>query len=72
MRYHSSSIEITSYIVPFESNCKFNVYGKKNVTVSRKKIMEDHGGKIWASSKEGVGTVMYLVLRKYQEVPVNE
>ena len=37
-----------------------------------KKIMEDHGGKIWASSKEGVGTVMYLVLRKYQEVPVNE
>lgn len=37
-----------------------------------KKIMEDHGGKIWAASKEGVGTVMYLVLRKYQEVPVNE
>ena len=37
-----------------------------------KKIMEDHGGKIWATSKEGVGTVMYLVLRKYQEVPVNE
>ena len=37
-----------------------------------KKIMEDHGGKIWASSKEGVGTVMYLVLRKYQEVPANE
>ena len=37
-----------------------------------KKIMEDHGGKIWAASKESVGTVMYLVLRKYQEVPVNE
>ena len=37
-----------------------------------KKIMEDHGGKIWASSKEGVGTVMYLVLRKYQEGPANE
>ena len=37
-----------------------------------KKIMEDHGGKIWVTSKEGVGTVMYLVLRKYQEVPVNE
>ena len=37
-----------------------------------KKIMEDHGGKIWAASKEGVGTVMYLVLRKYQEVPINE
>ena len=37
-----------------------------------KKIMEDHGGKIWAASKEGVGTAMYFVLRKYQEVPVNE
>ena len=36
-----------------------------------KKIIEDHGGKIWATSKEDVGTVMYLVLRKYQEV-VNE
>ena len=37
-----------------------------------KKIIEDHGGKIWASSKMGTGTVMYFVLRKYQEVPVNE
>ena len=34
-----------------------------------RKILEDHGGKVWASSKEGVGTVMYFVLRKYQEVP---
>ncbi|MCI6676222.1 MAG: HAMP domain-containing histidine kinase [Clostridiales bacterium] len=33
-----------------------------------KKIIEDHGGKIWASSKEGTGTVMNFVLRKYQEV----
>ena len=37
-----------------------------------KKIMEDHGGKVWATSKENIGTVMYFVLRKYQEVPVNE
>lgn len=37
-----------------------------------KKIIEDHGGKIWANSKLGAGTVMYFVLRKYQEVPVNE
>lgn len=37
-----------------------------------KKIMEDHGGKVWATSKEHTGTVMYFVLRKYQEVPVNE
>lgn len=35
-----------------------------------RKIMEDHGGKVWATSREGVGTVMYFVLRKYQEVPV--
>lgn len=37
-----------------------------------KKIIEEHGGKIWATSKEGIGTVMYFVIRKYQEVPVNE
>lgn len=29
-----------------------------------KKIIEDHGGNIWATSKDGVGTVMYFVLRK--------
>lgn len=33
-----------------------------------KKIVEDHGGKIWATSKEDVGTTMYFVIRKYQEV----
>lgn len=33
-----------------------------------KKIIEDHGGKIWATSKESTGTIMYFVLRKYQEV----
>lgn len=34
-----------------------------------KKIIEDHGGKIWATSKEETGTIMYFVIRKYQEVP---
>ena len=33
-----------------------------------KKIIEDHGGKIWATSKEDTGTIMYFVIRKYQEV----
>ena len=37
-----------------------------------KKIIEDHGGRIWATSKEGIGTEMHFVLRKYQEVPANE
>lgn len=37
-----------------------------------KKILEDHGGKVWATSKEGVGTTMYFVLRKYQEGPIHE
>ncbi len=37
-----------------------------------KKIMEDHGGKVWATSREGIGTIMYFVLRKYQEVPADE
>ncbi|MCI8465786.1 MAG: HAMP domain-containing histidine kinase [Lachnospiraceae bacterium] len=33
-----------------------------------RKIVEDHGGRIWATSKEGIGTVMHIVLRKHQEV----
>ncbi|MFG6330931.1 MAG: HAMP domain-containing histidine kinase [Lachnospiraceae bacterium] len=36
------------------------------------KIMEDHGGKVWVTSREDAGTTMYFVLRKYQEVPVSE
>lgn len=37
-----------------------------------KKIIEDHGGYIWATSKEGEGTCMHFVFRKYQEAPKNE
>lgn len=29
-----------------------------------KKIMEEHGGKIWATSKDQVGTVIYFILKK--------
>ncbi|MCM1266647.1 MAG: ATP-binding protein [Bacteroidales bacterium] len=32
-----------------------------------KKIIEDHGGYIWATSKEGEGTCMHFVVRKYEE-----
>ncbi len=32
-----------------------------------KKITEDHGGKIWATSKDEVGTVIYFILRKSKE-----
>lgn len=32
-----------------------------------KKIIEDHGGYIWATSKENEGTCMHFVLRKYVE-----
>ena len=35
-----------------------------------KKILEDHGGKVWATSRLGIGTITYFVLRKYQEVPM--
>ncbi len=35
-----------------------------------RKILEDHGGKVWATSREEIGTIMYFVLRKYQEVPM--
>lgn len=37
-----------------------------------KKIVEDHGGKIWATSKEDTGTIMYFVIRKYQEQVLND
>ena len=37
-----------------------------------KKIIEEHGGNIWATSKEGIGTSVYFVIRKYQEVPTSE
>lgn len=33
-----------------------------------KKILEDHGGKVWATSVEGEGTTICFVIRKYQEV----
>ena len=32
-----------------------------------KKIIEDHGGYLWATSREGEGTCMHFVIRKYQE-----
>ncbi len=37
-----------------------------------KKIIEDHGGYIWATSKEGEGTCIHFVLRKYIELQVKE
>lgn len=33
-----------------------------------KKIVEDHGGYIWATSKEGEGTCLHFVIRKYKEI----
>lgn len=32
-----------------------------------RKIIEDHGGFIWATSREGEGTCMHFVIRKYLE-----
>lgn len=32
-----------------------------------RKVIEDHGGYIWATSREGTGTCMHFVIRKYQE-----
>ena len=37
-----------------------------------KKVVEDHGGNIWATSKERMGTCMYFVIRKYQEATIDE
>lgn len=32
-----------------------------------RKIIEDHGGRIWAFSKEGVGTSIFFTLKKYNK-----
>ena len=37
-----------------------------------KKIVEEHGGRIWATSKVGIGTSVCFVLRKYEENRVYE
>ena len=37
-----------------------------------KKIIEDHGGYIWATGKENEGTCMHFVIRKYEEKPNDE
>lgn len=37
-----------------------------------KKIVEEHGGRIWATSKENIGTSMCFVLRKYEERKIDE
>lgn len=36
-----------------------------------KKIIEDHGGYVWATSKEGEGTCIHFVLRKYIDLNQN-
>lgn len=35
-----------------------------------RKIIEDHGGNIWATSRENTGTIMHFILRKYYETEV--
>ena len=35
-----------------------------------RKIIEDHSGRIWATSRAGEGTVMHFEIRKYQEAEV--
>lgn len=37
-----------------------------------KKIIDEHGGRIWASSKPDTGTIIYFTLRKYKEDLMNE
>lgn len=37
-----------------------------------KKIIDEHGGKIWATSRPRSGTTIYFTLRKYKEDPFHE
>ena len=55
----------------FDKVCQGKKEGGSGIGLSIvKKILEDHGGKVWATSRLGIGTIMYFVLRKYQEVPM--
>ena len=46
--------------------------GRRNRAVHCEKIIEDHGGYIWATSKEGEGTCLHFVIRKYREAEADE
>ena len=37
-----------------------------------RKVIEDHGGYVWATSREGEGTCVHFVIRKYQETSETE
>lgn len=37
-----------------------------------KKVIDEHGGKIWATSRLGSGTIIYFTLRKYKEDLLDE
>lgn len=59
-------------VLPYRCFQKFFQGRKRYRTFHRKEDHGDHGGKVWATSRLGIGTIMYFVLRKYQEVPMNE
>ena len=54
------------YNMPFNMNT-FSKMWNISTPAEAKKIIEEHGGKIWANSVEGEGTTMSFVLRKYKE-----
>ena len=47
----------------FITHSHFDHYSLEDV----KKIIEDHGGYVWATSKEHEGTCIHFVIRKYTE-----
>ena len=71
---------ISAYDLPHIFNRMYRVDNSRNSLKGgsglglaiAKKIIEEHGGKIWATSCPKVGTTIYFTLRKYQEDFINE
>lgn len=71
---------ISEYDLPYIFNRLYRADASRNSSKGgsglglsiAKKIIDEHGGKIWAKSRPGSGTTVYFTLRKYKEDMIDE